>query len=165
MTGGGFKARILFAQKFNPAETFGDIMIDYDYVELSSASMTGLAAFAKKFPNHRAEEIQGALRARPAVGAPRPAVGRLVVRLVGRLLHLRGLVRVRFIGPQYEPSTYSTCLQSNNCKVNRLRLLHTLFSSLRLVHSKIKVQRKHQRSRFARMHSDTRAVDAQYKRL
>jgi len=40
-------------QKFNPAETFGDIMIDYDYVELSSACMTGLALFRKQYPNHR----------------------------------------------------------------------------------------------------------------
>ena len=29
---------------FNPAETFGDIMIDYDYVECSSACVTALAA-------------------------------------------------------------------------------------------------------------------------
>lgn len=48
-------------QKFNPAETFGDIMIDYDYVELSSACMTGLSAFVERFPNHRKEEIRRAL--------------------------------------------------------------------------------------------------------
>ena len=48
-------------QKFNPAETFGDIMIDYDYVELSSACMTGLAAFRRAHPRHRAQEIQAAL--------------------------------------------------------------------------------------------------------
>lgn len=49
-------------QKFNPAETFGDIMIDYDYVELSSACITGLTAFAKAYPDHRAAEIETALR-------------------------------------------------------------------------------------------------------
>ncbi|KAK3265827.1 cycloartenol synthase [Cymbomonas tetramitiformis] len=42
----------------NPAETFGDIMIDYDYVECSSACITALAAFAKSYPQHRAKEIQ-----------------------------------------------------------------------------------------------------------
>ena len=31
----------------NPAEVFGDIMIDYSYVELSSACVTGLAKFRK----------------------------------------------------------------------------------------------------------------------
>ena len=32
----------------NPAETFGDIVIDYSYVECSSACMTALAAFAER---------------------------------------------------------------------------------------------------------------------
>lgn len=35
----------------NPAETFGDIMIDYPYVECSSASLQALAAFKKRYPN------------------------------------------------------------------------------------------------------------------
>jgi cycloartenol synthase len=35
----------------NPAETFGDIMIDYPYVECSSASLQALAAFAARFPD------------------------------------------------------------------------------------------------------------------
>ena len=41
----------------NPAETFGDIMIDYPYVECSSASLQALTAFAERFPEHRAREI------------------------------------------------------------------------------------------------------------
>lgn len=36
-------------------------MIDYDYVELSSACMTSLAAFREHYPKHRAAEIEGAL--------------------------------------------------------------------------------------------------------
>lgn len=36
-------------------------MIDYDYVELSSACMTGLAAFHRQYPDHRASEISAAL--------------------------------------------------------------------------------------------------------
>jgi hypothetical protein len=50
-----------FYEWLNPCETFGDIMIDYSYVELSSASMTALAAFQRDHP---------AVRPRPA--RPRP---------------------------------------------------------------------------------------------
>lgn len=45
----------------NPAETFGDIMIDYSYVECSSACITALSAFRKRYPNHRAAEINSAI--------------------------------------------------------------------------------------------------------
>jgi squalene/oxidosqualene cyclase-like protein len=45
----------------NPAEVFGDIMIDYTYVECSSACITALASFAEQFPGHRRGEVQGAL--------------------------------------------------------------------------------------------------------
>lgn len=34
----------------NPAETFGDIIVDYSYVECSSACITGLAAFHSDYP-------------------------------------------------------------------------------------------------------------------
>ena len=37
----------------NPAEVFGDIMIDYTYTELTSAVVTGLVAFQRHFPDHR----------------------------------------------------------------------------------------------------------------
>lgn len=37
-------------------------MIDYDYVELSSACMTGLAEFRKRYPDHRRAEILSALQ-------------------------------------------------------------------------------------------------------
>lgn len=48
-------------QKFNPAETFGDIMIDYDYVELTSACITGLVAFQEVYPQHRSKQISTAI--------------------------------------------------------------------------------------------------------
>jgi len=51
-----------FYEWMNPSEVFGDIMIDYSYVECSCASMTALASFRRKFPEHRAAEIEGALR-------------------------------------------------------------------------------------------------------
>ena len=46
----------------NPAETFGDIMIDYPYVECSSASLQALSTFHKRFPKHRARDIEEAMR-------------------------------------------------------------------------------------------------------
>lgn len=46
----------------NPAETFGDIMVDYSYVECSSACMTAMCAFRKRVPGHRSGEISTALR-------------------------------------------------------------------------------------------------------
>lgn len=45
----------------NPAETFGDIMIDYSYVECSSACITALSAFRMQHPNHRTSEINSAI--------------------------------------------------------------------------------------------------------
>ncbi|CBJ34051.1 Cycloartenol synthase [Ectocarpus siliculosus] len=48
-------------ETLNPSETFGDIMIDYSYVECSCSSMTALKAFAKTYPDHRAAEIKRSL--------------------------------------------------------------------------------------------------------
>ncbi|TYH56487.1 hypothetical protein ES332_D08G022700v1 [Gossypium tomentosum] len=41
----------------NPAETFGDIVIDYSYVECTSAAIQALVSFRKSHPGHRQEEI------------------------------------------------------------------------------------------------------------
>ncbi|KDP27754.1 hypothetical protein JCGZ_19783 [Jatropha curcas] len=41
----------------NPAETFGDIVIDYPYVECTSAAIQALMSFSKLYPEHRQEEI------------------------------------------------------------------------------------------------------------
>uniref|UniRef100_A0A7N9ALV6 Terpene cyclase/mutase family member n=1 Tax=Mastacembelus armatus TaxID=205130 RepID=A0A7N9ALV6_9TELE len=46
----------------NPSEVFGDIMIDYTYVECTSAVMQALRHFQKAYPEHRAEEIRSTLR-------------------------------------------------------------------------------------------------------
>ena len=48
-------------ESLNPSEVFGDIMIDYSYVECSMASITGLVEFHEEFPNHRTTEIQHAI--------------------------------------------------------------------------------------------------------
>uniref|UniRef100_A0A8C7Y8Q0 Lanosterol synthase (2,3-oxidosqualene-lanosterol cyclase) n=1 Tax=Oryzias sinensis TaxID=183150 RepID=A0A8C7Y8Q0_9TELE len=45
----------------NPSEVFGDIMIDYTYVECTSAVMQALRHFQRAYPNHRAEEIRSTL--------------------------------------------------------------------------------------------------------
>ena len=49
-------------EELNPSEVFGDIMIDYSYVECSMASLSALAEFHEKFPYHRVNEIRLALR-------------------------------------------------------------------------------------------------------
>uniref|UniRef100_A0A3Q3K2C1 Terpene cyclase/mutase family member n=1 Tax=Monopterus albus TaxID=43700 RepID=A0A3Q3K2C1_MONAL len=46
----------------NPTEVFGDIMIDYTYVECTSAVMQALRHFQKAYPEHRAEEIRSTLK-------------------------------------------------------------------------------------------------------
>jgi len=49
-------------EALNPSEVFGEIMIDYSYVECSASSMSALAEFSKQFPDHRRQEIQRAIR-------------------------------------------------------------------------------------------------------
>lgn len=46
----------------NPAETFGDIVIDYPYVECTSAVIQALAAFKKLYPGYRKEEVDHCIR-------------------------------------------------------------------------------------------------------
>jgi len=45
----------------NPSEVFGDIMIDYSYVECSASAMSALAKFTQQHPTHRALEIKRAI--------------------------------------------------------------------------------------------------------
>ncbi|XP_070812856.1 lanosterol synthase isoform X2 [Pituophis catenifer annectens] len=46
----------------NPSEVFGDIMVDYTYVECTSAVMQALKHFHKCFPEHRTLEIREILQ-------------------------------------------------------------------------------------------------------
>ncbi|KAM8999221.1 lanosterol synthase [Sarcophilus harrisii] len=46
----------------NPSEVFGDIMIDYSYVECTSAVMQSLKHFQDCYPEYRAEDIRLTLR-------------------------------------------------------------------------------------------------------
>ncbi|XP_023396782.1 lanosterol synthase isoform X3 [Loxodonta africana] len=45
----------------NPSEVFGDIMIDYTYVECTSAVMQALKHFHEQFPDHRVAEVRETL--------------------------------------------------------------------------------------------------------
>lgn len=46
----------------NPSETFGDIVIDYPYVECTSAAIQGLKAFTKLHPGYRRKEISNCIQ-------------------------------------------------------------------------------------------------------
>ncbi|XP_062109486.1 cycloartenol synthase-like [Humulus lupulus] len=46
----------------NPAETFGDIVIDYPYVECTSAAIQALTSFRKLYPGHRQKEIEHCIK-------------------------------------------------------------------------------------------------------
>ncbi|XP_020034252.1 lanosterol synthase isoform X1 [Castor canadensis] len=49
-------------EMLNPSEVFGDIMIDYSYVECTSAVMQALKLFHEYYPEHRAGEIRETLK-------------------------------------------------------------------------------------------------------
>eukprot|EP00884_Botryococcus_braunii_P002417 jgi/Botrbrau1/12176/Bobra.0186s0084.1 len=51
-----------FMELLNPSEVFNNIMIDYDYVECTSACMTALVDFRRDFPGHRSGQIDAALK-------------------------------------------------------------------------------------------------------
>ncbi|XP_075674232.1 cycloartenol synthase-like [Castanea sativa] len=48
-------------EMINPSETFGDIIIDYQYVECTSAAIQGLKSFVKLYPGHRRKEIEACI--------------------------------------------------------------------------------------------------------
>jgi squalene cyclase len=50
-------------EMLNPSEVFGDIMIDYSYVECSSACITALKKFSEVYPEHRTSEVLNAIQA------------------------------------------------------------------------------------------------------
>lgn len=45
----------------NPADTFGNIMIDYQYVECTSAAIQSLKIFNKLYPGYRREAIESCI--------------------------------------------------------------------------------------------------------
>ena len=51
----------LFMEKLNPAEVFGNIMVEYPYVECTDSSVLGLTYF-QKYYNYRKEDISKAIK-------------------------------------------------------------------------------------------------------
>ncbi|KAF8400155.1 hypothetical protein HHK36_013451 [Tetracentron sinense] len=51
----------LWLEMINPAETFGDIVIDYQYVECTSAAIQGLKSFGKLYPGYRRKQIDACI--------------------------------------------------------------------------------------------------------
>ncbi|KAF3437265.1 hypothetical protein FNV43_RR20018 [Rhamnella rubrinervis] len=65
--GGGFATYELtrsyrWLELINPAETFGDIVIDYPYVECTSAAIQALSSFKNSYPGHRREEVERCIK-------------------------------------------------------------------------------------------------------
>ncbi|KAL0344956.1 UNVERIFIED_CONTAM: putative oxidosqualene cyclase [Sesamum radiatum] len=52
----------IHAQMINPVETFGDIMIDYQYPECTSAAIQGLKLFNRLHPGYRGKDIQTCIK-------------------------------------------------------------------------------------------------------
>ena len=50
-----------WVEKLNPARVFNDIMIEYPYVECTSATVQGLRKFRETHPTHRGLEIDSAI--------------------------------------------------------------------------------------------------------
>ncbi|KAJ8753210.1 hypothetical protein K2173_017805 [Erythroxylum novogranatense] len=48
-------------EMINPAAVFGDIMIDYQYVECTSSAIQGLKTFVQVYPGHRRNEIEACI--------------------------------------------------------------------------------------------------------
>ncbi|KAM7480846.1 hypothetical protein LguiB_005429 [Lonicera macranthoides] len=48
-------------EMINPVELFGDVMIDYQYVECTSSAIQGLGMFMKLHPGHRQREIEACI--------------------------------------------------------------------------------------------------------
>ncbi|KAI0319638.1 terpene synthase [Amylostereum chailletii] len=46
----------------NPAEVFGKIMIEYEYAECTTSSITSLSIFRKHYPHYRSKEIDATIR-------------------------------------------------------------------------------------------------------
>nr|GMC96686.1 cycloartenol synthase [Ipomoea batatas] len=72
----------------NPAETFGDIVIDYPYVECTSASIQGLTAFKKLYPGHRREEVEHSIEKAAKFIEKIQKTRWLMVWLLGCLFHI-----------------------------------------------------------------------------
>ncbi|KAJ2919534.1 hypothetical protein MD484_g877, partial [Candolleomyces efflorescens] len=51
-----------WSEYLNPAEVFGNIMVEYNYPECSTSAITSLAIFRKHYPNYRSKDIDRCIR-------------------------------------------------------------------------------------------------------
>ena len=51
-----------FLEQFNPSQVFGDIMVDYSYIECTSASLQALAQAKTRFPGESTDAIATAMK-------------------------------------------------------------------------------------------------------
>ncbi|KZS94380.1 terpene synthase [Sistotremastrum niveocremeum HHB9708] len=51
-----------FLELINPAEVFGNIMIEYNYPECTTSAVTALSIFKKHYPNYRRHDIERVTR-------------------------------------------------------------------------------------------------------
>ncbi|KAG8900254.1 Lanosterol synthase (Oxidosqualene--lanosterol cyclase) [Tulasnella sp. 403] len=52
----------VIVEKLNPAEVFGNIMVEYSYPECTTSVITGLSIFKKHVPHYRSKEIEETTR-------------------------------------------------------------------------------------------------------
>jgi len=45
-------------EMLNPAEVFGNIMVEYNYPECTTSAITSLAIFRKYYPDYRSKDIE-----------------------------------------------------------------------------------------------------------
>ncbi|MCO5573063.1 hypothetical protein L7F22_026828 [Adiantum nelumboides] len=142
----------------NPAETFGDIVIDYQYVECTSAVLQALAAFQKLYPKHCTEEIKSCIQrgAQFIESIQREddmGVGEFVSRMLDGLglldylqlvEHTRNLKRFRKHAISYSPRSFHqavgvkvTCLarKYTNLPNDRAHVVHTSWAMLALLYA------------------------------
>ncbi|KAF8413572.1 hypothetical protein HHK36_001563 [Tetracentron sinense] len=51
----------LLSLQFNPSELFSDIVVEYEYVECTTATIQALVMFKKLYPGHRNKEIENSI--------------------------------------------------------------------------------------------------------
>ncbi|KAK6152116.1 hypothetical protein DH2020_014751 [Rehmannia glutinosa] len=88
-------------EMINPAETFGDIVIDYQYVECTSAAIQGLKLFNKLYPKYRGKDVEA------CIGKALNFIESIQLSDGSCLLHLWDMVRITGLikgGKTYENS-------------------------------------------------------------
>ncbi|KAM1413231.1 hypothetical protein ACFXTO_025856 [Malus domestica] len=120
----------------NPAETFGDVVIDYPYVECTSAAIQALALFKKLCPAHRSEEIENCIaRAAKFIETIQATDGSWYGSW-GVCLTYAGWFGIKGLLPSGGwGESYLSCQNKvyTNLKDNRRHIVHTAWAMLALI--------------------------------